>query len=170
MFRLIRSFFKRILKLLARSIPGFNLRATLLRMAGYTIGTPVYIGEDLIIVDSQYRKPQVFIGNEVTIAQRVTLITSSGAPDSRDVYRVFGSNVGPITIQEGAWIGAGVIILPNITIGRAAIVGSGAVVTKDVPSCTIVAGIPARPIKRFSLETGEIFDLKKEHSEASTVI
>lgn len=156
---MLRSLYKRILKLAARNIPGFNLRAGLLRRAGYTIGSPVYIGEDLIIVDSQYQKPQVFIGNEVTIAQRVTLVTSSGAPDSREVYRVFGANVGPITIQDGAWIGAGAIILPNITIGRSAIVGAGAVVTKDVPPYTVVAGIPARPLKRFSAETGEIQNL-----------
>ena len=161
MLQFIHSYFKRVLKLLARLSPGYNLRASLWRMAGYTIGTPVFIGEDLIIVDTQYQKPMVFIGNEVTIAQRVTLVTSSGAPESRDVYRIFGFNVGPIIIQDGAWIGAGVIILPNITIGRSAIVGSGAVVTKDVPSCTVVAGVPAYPIKRFSLETGEIFDLRK---------
>lgn len=160
MFRLIRSFFKRILKLLARNTPGYNLRAALLRRAGYTVGSPVYIGEDLIIVDSQYQKPQVFIGNEVTIAQRVTLITSSGAPCSREVYKVIGANVGPINIEDGAWIGAGVIILPNITVGRLAVVGSGAVVTKDVPPCTIVVGVPARPIKRFSIESGEITDLE----------
>ena len=161
MLRTIRSYYKRILKLMAEFMPGYHLRVRLLRMAGYTIGSPVYIGEDLIIVDSQYQKPQVFIGNEVTIAQRVTLVTSSGAPDSRDVFRVFGSDIGPINIQDGAWIGAGVIILPNVTIGRSAIVGSGAVVTKDVPPFTVVVGIPAHPIKRFSLETGEIFNLQK---------
>lgn len=159
MLRSIRSYIKRILKLMAKHVPGYNLRARLLRMAGYTIGSPVYIGEDLIIVDMQYQKPQVFIGNEVTIAQRVTLVTSSGAPESKDVYRIFGADVGPIHIQDGAWIGAGVIILPNVTIGRSSIVGSGAVVTKDVPPCTVVVGIPARPIKRFSLETGEIYNL-----------
>lgn len=136
------------------------MRASLLRLAGYSVGAPVYIGEDLIIVDMQYQKPQVFIGNEVTIAQRVTLVTSSGAPESRDVYRIFGADVGPIYIQDGAWIGAGVIIQPNVTIGRSAIVGSGAVVTKDVPPYTVVVGIPARPIKRFSIETGEIVDLR----------
>ena len=158
--RIVHSYFKRILKLIAKDIPGYNLRARLLRMAGYTIGNPVYIGEGLIIVDMQYQKPQVFIGNEVTIAQRVTLITSSGAPESREVYSIFGADVGPIHIQDGAWIGAGVIIQPNITIGRSAIVGSGAVVTKDVPPYTVVIGIPARPIKRFSIETKKIIDLR----------
>ena len=160
MIRFIRSLKKRLIKLLVRFIPGRGLRASLLRMAGYTVGSPVFIGEDLIIVDTQYQTPQVFIGNKVTIAQRVTLVTSSGAPDSEEVYKIFGSKVGPIIIKDGVWIGAGAIILPNVTIGRAAIVGAGAVVTKDVPPCTVVAGVPARPIKRFSLETGEIFDLR----------
>jgi len=158
--RFIRSLRKRLIKLLVRFIPGWGLRASLLRMAGYTVGSPVFIGEDLIIVDTQYGTPQVFIGNKVTISQRVTLVTSSGAPDSKEVYQIFGSNDGPIVIKDGAWIGAGAIILPNITIGRAAVVGAGAVVTKDVPPCTVVAGVPARPIKRFSLETGEICDLR----------
>jgi len=162
MLRLIQSFYKRILKLIAKDIPGYNLRAKLLRMAGYTVSYPVYIGEDLFIVDMQYQKPMVFIGNEVTIAQRVILVTSSGAPESRDVYRIFGADIGPIHIEDGAWIGAGVIIQPNITIGQSAIVGSGAVVTKDVPPYTVVVGIPARPIKRFSIETGEIYDLRSQ--------
>jgi acetyltransferase-like isoleucine patch superfamily enzyme len=160
MSRFIRSLFKRILKLFARLVPGLDLRANLWRLAGYTIGSPVYIGEDLIIVDTQYMKPQVFIGNGVTIAQRVTLVTSSGAPDSKIVYKAFGPEVGPITIQDGAWIGVGVIILPNVTIGRSAIVGAGAVVTKDVPPYTVVVGVPARPIKRYSPETGEIVSLR----------
>jgi acetyltransferase-like isoleucine patch superfamily enzyme len=159
MIRFIRSLKKRLIKVLVRFIPGRGLRVSLLRMAGYTVGSPVFIGEGLIIVDAQYQAPQVFIGDRVSISQRVTLVTSSGVPRSK-VYKIFGSNVGPIVIEDDAWIGAGAIILPNITIGRAAVVAAGAVVTKDVPPCTVVAGVPARPIKRFSLETGEIFDLR----------
>ena len=52
-----------------------------------------------------------------------------------------------VTIKKGAWIGARAIILPGITIGTGAIVGAGAVVTKDVPSLSVVAGVPARVIK-----------------------
>jgi len=51
--------------------------------------------------------------------------------------------------------------MTNITIGRLAIVGAGVVVTKDVPPCTAVVGVPAKPIKQFSLETGEIVDFRK---------
>jgi acetyltransferase-like isoleucine patch superfamily enzyme len=53
---------------------------------------------------------------------------------------------GPINIKDGAWIGAGAIILANVTVGRKSIVGAGAVVTNDVPDFAIVAGNPARVI------------------------
>lgn len=151
MIESIRALKKRLIKMLVRFIPGLNLRASLLRMAGYTVGKPVFIGEDLIIVDTQYQTPQVFIGDRVTIAQRVTLVTSSGAPLSK-AYGAFGSDVGPIVIEDDAWVGAGAIILPNITIGRAAVVGGGAVVTKDVPPCTVVVGVPARPLRQIPWE------------------
>jgi len=52
----------------------------------------------------------------------------------------------PIAIDDGAWIGAGAIILPGVRVGTMAIVGAGSVVTRDVPPFTIVAGNPARAI------------------------
>ena len=53
-----------------------------------------------------------------------------------------------IKIEDGAWIGAGAIVLPGVTVGTKSVVGAGAVVTRDVPAFTIVAGNPARPIGR----------------------
>ena len=53
----------------------------------------------------------------------------------------------PIRVCRGAWIGAGAIILPGVTIGEAAVVGAGSVVTKDVPARMVVVGNPARVIK-----------------------
>lgn len=53
-----------------------------------------------------------------------------------------------IRIEDDAWIGAGAIILPGVTIGRKSVVGAGSVVTKDVPAFTVVAGNPARAIGR----------------------
>ena len=56
-----------------------------------------------------------------------------------------------VTIKNDVWIGANSVIMPNITIGNGAIIGAGAVVTKDVPDYAIVAGVPAKIIKyRFS--------------------
>jgi serine acetyltransferase len=55
----------------------------------------------------------------------------------------------PIDIGEDVWIGGNVIVLPGVTIGRGAIVGAGSVVTKDVPAFWVVAGNPARLIRRI---------------------
>lgn len=56
------------------------------------------------------------------------------------------------TIEHDVWLGHGSIIMPGVTIGTGAVVGSGAVVTKDIPPYTIVAGVPAKPIRsRFPL-------------------
>lgn len=53
----------------------------------------------------------------------------------------------PVTLEDGVWVGARVIILPGVTIGQGAIIGAGSVVTRDVPARTIAAGNPARIIR-----------------------
>lgn len=52
-----------------------------------------------------------------------------------------------VTIGDDAWIGTRVIILPGVSVGKGAIIGAGAVVTKDVPEYAVVAGVPAKVIK-----------------------
>ena len=56
----------------------------------------------------------------------------------------------PIIIKDGVWIAAGAIILPGITIEENSVIAAGAIVTKDVPANTIVAGNPARKIKMIN--------------------
>ena len=61
-----------------------------------------------------------------------------------------GDNIpAPIHVGENVWIGSHATILPGVTIGENAIVAAGAVVTKDVPADTVVAGVPARPIRKL---------------------
>ena len=55
--------------------------------------------------------------------------------------------IKPVIIGDDVWIGGRVIILPGVTIGNGAIVGAGAVVTRDVPEYAIVGGVPAKVIK-----------------------
>jgi maltose O-acetyltransferase len=55
-----------------------------------------------------------------------------------------------VLIEDDAWIGAAAIILPGVTVGRRAIVGAGAVVTHSVPPDTIVAGVPARELRKIA--------------------
>lgn len=61
--------------------------------------------------------------------------------------------VEPVVVRRNAWIGAGAIVLPGVTVGENAIVAAGAVVTKDVPADVIVAGVPARIVRNIKKRT-----------------
>jgi acetyltransferase-like isoleucine patch superfamily enzyme len=137
---------KRLLKWMARWLPGFRLRVGLLRACGHRIGRDVYIGEELLVIEelSDFSEKLV-IGDRVAIAPRVTLVTSSDANFSRLMERIKPIR-GRVVINDDAWIGTGAIILPNVTIGRGAIVGAGAVVTRDVADEAVVVGVPAKPM------------------------
>jgi maltose O-acetyltransferase len=140
---------KKLLKLIAKQLPGCGLRVRLLRMCGYVIGDSVYIGEDIIIIDdlgdTQF-KFNLSIGDRVAISPRVTFVLHTQPNESRIVPYV-NSHKGSITIGSDAWIGTGAVILPNITIGEGAVVGANSVVTKNVAPYTVVGGVPAHPIK-----------------------
>ena len=62
---------------------------------------------------------------------------------------------GPVKIGRGAWIGAGAIILPGVTVGERSVVGAGSVVTRDVEPLSVVAGNPARPVSRQAIAEGK---------------
>ncbi len=137
----------KIAKRIAKGFPYNKVRILGLRMCGFTIGEKVFVGEDLIVVSIISEKScELNIGNRVSIGPRVTLVLSSDANwselmDQIDYVKSF------IVLKDDCWLGAGVIVLPGVTIGKCSIVGSGAVVTKDVPPYTVVAGIPAKKIK-----------------------
>jgi acetyltransferase-like isoleucine patch superfamily enzyme len=63
--------------------------------------------------------------------------------------RLARPRTSPIDIGENVWLGARVMVMPGVTIGRDAAVGAGSIVTSDVPPRTLVAGVPARVIKEL---------------------
>jgi maltose O-acetyltransferase len=140
---------KRILKLLARHVPAHQLRRLLLSAAGYHIGHPVFIGEELIIKDELHDRGMVTIGDRVAIADRVTLVVSSNANFS-EIRPLIGDVHAPIELADDAWLGTGAIILPGIRVGKGAVVGAGSIVTADVPDFTVVAGNPARALRKVT--------------------
>lgn len=92
-----------------------------------------------------YAEGEVSIGDDVWIASHCVI--SSVTHPTDPIERRTGKLIfAPVYIQDNVWIGAGAVIMPGVTIGREAIVGAGAVVTKDVPPEMTVVGVPARRI------------------------
>ena len=83
------------------------------------------------------------IGKGCSISDNVCIADS----DSHYIVGQKDKSTAPIIIGDHVWIGKNVIVLKGVTVGDGAVVGAGAVVTKDVPSNTVVAGNPAKPIK-----------------------
>lgn len=149
---LINAIKKRICKYIAKHFPLNKVRIWGLRRCGYKVGRQVYIGEELHVTDQlENIETKLFIGDRVSIAQRVTIIL-----DSDPNWSILAEKIKPVRgvvkIENDAWIGAGVILLPNITVGEQAVVGAGSVVTKNVPAFTVVAGNPAKIIRSIEAE------------------
>ena len=104
----------------------------------------VKIGNDVAVMNGALMMAAggITIEDKVLIAANVKLISNNHDPYERDVLLC-----KPILIKKGAWIGAGSTILPGVTVGKYAIVGSDSVVTKDVPDYAVVVGTPAKIIK-----------------------
>lgn len=123
--------------------PYSKIRVKALRRLGHEVGENVYFPADLIITQNfTGDRGKVTIGNNVAIGPRCILVVVSHPNFSKIRSKVKQKNK-VIIIEENAWIGAGVIILPGVTIGANAIVAAGAVVTKNVEPGTIVGGVPA---------------------------
>lgn len=123
-------------------------------------GKNIFIGSDVIIntnctfVDNC----PIHIGNQVLIASNVQIYTSGHPvlPQERLVadwkekgttfFRTFAK---PVTIEDGVWIGGGVILLPGVTIGKNSVIGAGSVVTRSIPENSVAVGNPCRVIRRF---------------------
>ena len=87
----------------------------------------------------------IYIGDNVLIGHNACLLTLNHNENPKKRANLLPS---PIKIGNGVWIGSNVTVLPGITIGNGAIVAAGAVVTKDVDENTIVAGVPAKVMRK----------------------
>jgi putative colanic acid biosynthesis acetyltransferase WcaF len=109
-----------------------------------TLGTQVYVAEQVNL----YNPFGITVGNRVVISQGAFLCTASH--DYTDpTYPLTG---GAIRVEDDCWIAAEAFIGPGVTIGAGAVVGARAVVTKDVEPWTVVAGNPARMIRKRVLK------------------
>ena len=110
------------------------------------VGNNVFINSNSLLM----ARGGITIEDDVMFAANVQLLSNNHDEYDRQVL-----TCKPIIIKKGAWIGAGVTILPGVTIGKYAIVGAGAVVTKDVGDYEVAVGIPAKVVKTLDKEKFE---------------
>lgn len=120
------------------------------------IGNNVSINMNCTLVDCN----KITIGDNVLIASNVQIYTAAHPVELEEriiTNRTPESNkyfcetfALPVTIEEGCWIGGGVIIIPGVTIGKGSVIGAGSVVTKDIPANSLAVGNPCRVIREIN--------------------
>ena len=109
-----------------------------------SLGAGVYLNDGAVIQACE--GSHISLGNYVTLSYGAKLLTGGLAIGNHGV-NIKWHEVKPIVVEDGAWIGAGAIILPGVTVGRKAIVAAGSVVNRNVEANTIVGGVPAKFIR-----------------------
>lgn len=145
---------RKIVRWLGGNHPDNRTRKIFFRETGVQVGRGTVLNPHLVISDD-YEK-LVKIGDRVAVSPGVMIIADANPNNSAlqelPYVREHLIVSREVVIEDDAWIGAGAIILPGVVVGRGAVVGAGAVVTRDVAPYTIVAGSPAREIRKLREE------------------
>lgn len=113
-----------------------NMNCTFIDCNKIIIGDNVLIGPNVQLYTAAH---------PVELAQRLT--PDWDASSGEYFCRTYSK---PITIEDGCWLGGGVIVLPGVTIGRGSVIGAGSVVTRDIPNNVIAFGNPCRVARRIN--------------------
>ncbi len=147
----VRRFFYRLAGMQIGEGTSIHTGLHLYDPSGIEIGKDTIIGEDAVLDG----RGKIVIGNHVAFATGVMVYNSQH--DIRDPQ--FTAVTKVVHIDDYVFIGPRAIILPGVHIGKGAVVGAGAVVTKDVPAGVVVGGVPAvpigdRPLQHYSYKLG----------------
>ena len=125
-------------------------------------GKYVYANFNLTLVDDTH----IYVGDYTLIGPNVVLATAGHPilPELREKAYQFNM---PIHIGKNCWLGAGVVVLPGVTIGDNTVIGAGSIVTKDIPSGVIAVGNPCRVLREISDHDREYYfkDRKINYSD-----
>lgn len=139
-------FFKNwILERLASCFPIPSYRVKFHRARGVHIGKNVYVGYDVIF--DRIHPEQITIEDYAEIGDRC--IISAHSRGSLPLRGKYPRSVQPVKIGMGVWMAPGCIVIQGVEIGEKSVIGTGAVVTKSVPSNCLAAGVPAKIIKKL---------------------
>ena len=140
----------RILHHLARHIPGSKFRVIFHKWRGVKIGRNVFIGLDVHLDDSSPNN--IIIENGAFITAGTLILVHQRNLEKYGQNSWVGDckfSTKPVHIKKGAHIGVRSVIMPGVTIGKGAIIGSKSLVTKDVPDYCLALGSPARVVKKY---------------------
>jgi acetyltransferase-like isoleucine patch superfamily enzyme len=150
-----------VLAVLPHDPASSRVKASLMRWRGARVGERLKLWRDVYVDD--YRR--LTVGSDVSISKGAMFICAGGIELGDEVMVGYGAQLisaghgmhgrmrfaemeaAPIVVEDGAWIGAGAILLPGVTVGAGAVVAAGAVVTRDVGAGMLVGGVPAEVIK-----------------------
>lgn len=118
------------------------------RLRGVTMGRDCYI-DPAAIIETAYPE-NVTLGNDVRVTAGAIIMTHIKGPHYLRDRGFVPVVLQPVVLEDHCFIGVNAVILPGVTVGRASVVASGAVVSADVPPLTMVAGNPAKVVKRFT--------------------
>ena len=119
--------------------------------AGACVQGNVHIGENCSVqmytILCGYKEASITIGQGVRIAAHCMMVSANHRFDDPDrPIRTQGMHYGPIVIEDDVWVASRVNIMAGVTVGKGSVLAAGAVVTKDVPPYSIMAGVPAKCI------------------------
>ena len=114
-----------------------------------TIGNGSYVGMNSIL--NGY-KAQLKIGSNVSIAQNVNIMVDSGPNASLLMQKIFPIEIKPVIIGDHSWIGANVIIMPGVKLGRFCAVAANSFVNQSFEDYSVIGGSPAQLIRKMSQE------------------
>ena len=121
---------------------------------------PELIIEDGVIIGYDFTclvADSIKISRDTIIASHVMITSENHGvdPTSETPYYKQPLSTFSVSIGKGCWIGEDVVILPGVTIGDKCVIAAGAIVTKSVPDYSMVAGVPAKVIKKYNFETNQ---------------
>ena len=134
----------------ARFVLGRRSRVGRHSMLYFLPGATLDIGDDTVIGHYANLRPggRLSIGRDVRIGQFVSVLGDNHRFDRTDIpIRQQGVEPRDVTIEDDVWVGAHVVILPGLRIGKGSVIGAGAIVTRDIPPFSVAVGNPARIIR-----------------------
>lgn len=116
-------------------------------LPGLVLGERCFVGDECLLDLAD----EIRFEDQVTLAERVVILTHMNVGyQDHPLQARFPAMTAPVSIGRGSFVGASVTILAGVRIGAGSFVAAGSVVTEDVPASTLVAGVPARPIRTLA--------------------